>query len=45
MLIPRAQVILPIVRREMVAEVDQDTGAAAGMETKLLVHLFEVFAA
>ena len=44
MLVPSSLIILPILL-EMVAEADQDTGAAAGELTKLLVHFQEAFAA
>ena len=45
MFIPLVHVILPAVTLEVEAEADQDTGAAVGMATKLLVHFQEVFAA
>ena len=43
-LVPLSLIILTILLLEMVAEADQDTGAAAGETTKLLVHFQEVFA-
>ena len=44
-LVPSSLIILPILLLEMVVEADQDTGAAAGETTKLLLHFQEVFAA